>query len=50
MCSVPVADLLDLLNYLWDDEEEDWEALEPAERDNHIFNTVRRLNDCLPKD
>ena len=34
-----------LIEYCWEDEEADWEACERP--DNHIFVTLKKLNDYL---
>jgi hypothetical protein len=34
-----------LIEYCWEDEEEDWEACDRPE--NHIFVTIKKLNDYL---
>lgn len=37
--------LEDLIQYVWEDEEKDWEESERP--DNHIFVKIKKLNDWL---
>ncbi len=40
-----LVDLEDLIQYVWEDEEKNWE--EAGRPEKHIFITIKRLNDYL---
>ena len=36
-----------VVKYLWHDEEKNWHECEIKERDNHIFNSLCKINNAL---